>query len=69
MKEVTITSEYITLGQFLKFVGIIENGAYAKAFLQEQKVLINGVFDQRRGRKLYPNDQIEVLGRKYSIVK
>ena len=28
MKEIKITTEYITLGQFLKFVGIIDNGSY-----------------------------------------
>ena len=54
MKEIKITTEYITLGQFLKFVGIIDNGSYAKLYLQDNKVLVNGELEDRRGRKLYP---------------
>ena len=32
----------ITLGQFLKYVGIIDCGSYAKQFLLDNKVWING---------------------------
>ena len=39
--QINITTEYITLGQFLKFVGIIDCGSYAKQFLLENEVLIN----------------------------
>ena len=56
MEKVLIHSEYITLGQFLKFVGIIDCGSYAKQFLLENKVLINNEQDQRRGRKIYKGD-------------
>ena len=31
-----------------------------KWFLQENDVLINGELDNRRGRKLYPNDLVEI---------
>ncbi len=68
MKEVKITTEYIKLGQLLKFVGIIDNGSLAKVFLAENEVIINGERDDRRGRKLYPGDIIEVFNEKYTIV-
>ena len=68
MKEVKITTEYIKLGQLLKFVGIIDNGSLAKVFLAENEVIINGERDDRRGRKLYPSDIIEVFNEKYTIV-
>lgn len=68
MKEVKITTEYIKLGQLLKFVGIIDNGSLAKVFLAENEVIINGELDDRRGRKLYPGDIIEVFNEKYTIV-
>lgn len=68
MKEVKITTEYIKLGQLLKFVGIIDNGSLAKVFLAENEVIINGECDDRRGRKLYPGDIIEVFNEKYTIV-
>ena len=58
--EVFITSEYITLGQFLRFENIIESGGNVKFFLEEIPVYINNERDNRRGRKLYPGDVIVI---------
>lgn len=58
--EVFITSEYITLGQLLKFENIIESGGNVKFFLEEIPVYINNERDNRRGRKLYPGDVISI---------
>lgn len=69
MEKVSINSEYITLGQFLKYVGIIDCGSYAKQFLIENKVLINNEQDQRRGRKIYPGDVVRVLNKNYEVDK
>ena len=69
MEKISIHSEYITLGQFLKFVGVIDCGSYAKQFLLENKVLINNEQDQRRGRKIYPGDVVEVLKKRYEVDK
>ena len=55
-----LKTDYITLGQLLKIVDIISSGGQAKWFLQENDVLINGELDNRRGRKLYPNDLFEI---------
>lgn len=60
MKIIQLKSEYITLGQFLKVADCIQSGGEAKFFLQENTVFINGEQDQRRGRKLYSNDQVKV---------
>ena len=65
--EIKIKSEYIELGQFLKFVDIVQSGGEAKAFLTNNDVLINGEIDVRRGRKLRPGDKIEVNGNGYLI--
>lgn len=69
MEKIVINSEYITLGQFLKFVGIIDCGSYAKQFLLENDVLINNEQDQRRGRKIYPGDVVCVLNKRYEVDK
>lgn len=69
MEKIDIKSEYITLGQFLKYVGIIDCGSYAKQFLLENKVLINKEEDQRRGRKIYPGDVVKVLNKEYEVRK
>ncbi len=58
--EVFITSEYITLGQFLKYENLIESGGSVKFFLEEIPVFINGEQDNRRGRKLYTGDIVSI---------
>ena len=62
MTEIEIQTEYIALGQFLKLADCISTGGAAKFFLQETKIVINGEPDNRRGRKLYPGDLVEVAG-------
>lgn len=63
MKEkISIDTEYITLGQFLKLAEVIQSGGMAKWFLSEHDVFINGEQDQRRGRKLRSDDQVVIPG-------
>lgn len=68
MEEVKITSEYIKLGQFLKLTDIIDSGAQAKGFLEEVSVYVNNEFENRRGRKLYPGDIVEINKKLYKLV-
>lgn len=58
--EVFITSEFITLGQFLKFENLIESGGSVKMFLEDVPVYVNNQLENRRGRKLYPGDVIVI---------
>lgn len=60
MKKIVIHSGYIKLDQFLKLADCVSTGGMAKALLQEGYVQVNGVKEERRGRKLYPGDKIEV---------
>lgn len=60
MKKILIHSGYIKLDQFLKLSDCVSTGGMAKALLQEGHVLVNGEPEERRGRKLYPGDVIEV---------
>ncbi|ANS76413.1 RNA-binding protein [Paenibacillus yonginensis] len=62
MKQVKIHSEYIKLDQFLKLSDCVPTGGMAKALLQENLVKVNGEPEDRRGRKLYPGDRVEVEG-------
>ena len=70
MTEYKLSDEYITLGQLLKDLGIISTGGQAKYFLQDNDVLLNGELENRRGKKLYPDDivviadqdQIKIVG-------
>ena len=65
--EIIISTDYITLGQFLKLADIIQSGGEPKSFLAENKVEIDGIADNRRGRKLRGGEVIEILGQSYEI--
>ena len=67
MKEVNISTEYITPGQFLKLADIIQSGGEAKLFLLERDIIINGEIDSRRGRKLRDGDVIVVDNNEYVV--
>lgn len=68
MEKVSIYTDYVTLGQFLKIADIISSGGEAKVFLSENEVVINGETDNRRGRKLRNGDKVKVLNKEYLIV-
>ena len=59
--------EYITLGVLLKIAGIIDTGGHANYFLSDNVVLVNYEEDNRRGRKLYHGDNIQVQGQTFLI--
>ena len=60
MTNIKITTEYITLGQFLKLSHIAPSGGMVKAILRDYKISVNDVIEARRGKKLYPGDKISV---------
>lgn len=62
MKTITISTPYIKLDQFLKLSDCVPTGGMAKALLQDNAVTVNGEPEDRRGRKLYPGDKVEVEG-------
>ena len=58
---------FITLGVLLKITGIIDTGGQAKFFLSENTVLVNGEEENRRGRKLYHGDKIQVQNQTFLL--
>ncbi len=61
--------EYITLGQLLKAVGMVENGAEAKEVITAGEVMVNGETDTRRGRKLREGDTVLFDGTEIRVVR
>lgn len=59
-QEVEIYTETITLGQFLKWAGLVETGQQAKRVIQEGEVKLNGVVETRRGKQLQSGDIVEI---------
>ena len=66
--QIKINTEYITLGQFLKFANVVDSGSEAKFYLATHKILINKELDNRRGRKLRPGDIVEIENETYEII-
>ena len=62
LDQIKIKDEFITLGQFLKLADIISSGGQAKWFLQEYEVYVNEELEDRRGRKLYIGDEVDIPG-------
>ena len=46
------------LDQFLKLIGVVQTGGQAKMVIKSGKILVNGIVEKRRGRKLIDGDQI-----------
>lgn len=59
-KEIEIYTETITLGQFLKWAGLVETGQQAKAIIQEGEVQLNGIVETRRGKTLKTGDIVKL---------
>lgn len=60
--EIGIETEFITLGQLLKMTDTISSGGMAKWFLSEHEVFVNGELEDRRGKKLRPEDTVNIPG-------
>ena len=52
----------IRLGQFLKLANLVQDGFEAKIRILEGEVLVNGITDTRRGKKLKAGDRVEYAG-------
>ncbi len=59
---------YITLQQALKKYDLVDTGGHAKIVVQNGEVMVDGVVETRRGRKLYGGEKI-VYNKKVAIVE
>ena len=68
MITITIRTETIRLSQFLKLVDAVQDGVEAKIRIQAGLVLVNGMVEIRRGRKLKPGDRISYADQSYEVL-
>lgn len=66
--EIQINTEYIELGKFLKWAGIVSIGSEVKDFLLNNKILVNDELENRRGRKIYKGMIIKVNDEFFKII-
>ncbi|MGW8194004.1 MAG: RNA-binding S4 domain-containing protein [Desulforhopalus sp.] len=57
----------IRLGQFLKLANLVQDGLEAKILIQNGDILVNGLQEFRRGKKLYPDDTVSLGGKTWII--
>jgi len=69
MIEIQLREEFIKLGQALKAAGLVDSGVEAKIVITEGQVKVNGVVDERRGKKLIDGDKVEYNGETILIKK
>lgn len=63
VEDVPIGGEFIRLGQFLKFAGLLDSGGHVKDAITDGSVEVNGEVDRRRGRQLHLGDIVSFEGR------
>jgi ribosome-associated protein len=57
-RSIRLQGDYITLAQALKVAGLADTGGMAKMLVREGQWQVNGVAENRPGRKLRPGDRL-----------
>lgn len=69
MKEVSISTEFIKLDQFLKYIGVAETGGHSKEIIKNGEVKVNSEIALERGKKIRSGDVVEIYEKGTYIVK
>ena len=67
IEKVKISTEFIKLDQFLKWLAVVDSGSQAKQVILDGKVKVNDEVETRRGRKIYPECKIEIFDNIYVV--
>ena len=67
IEKVKISTEFIKLDQFLKWLAVVDSGSQAKQVILDGKVTVNDEVETRRGRKIYPECKIEIFDKIYVV--
>jgi ribosome-associated protein len=68
MRKVEITKEPVALFKILKFEGVASSGGAAKSIISDGQVLVNGLVETRKRKKIVSGDTIEFNGEKFEIL-
>ena len=67
IEKVKISTEFIKLDQFLKWIAVVDSGSQAKQVILDGKVKVNDEVETRRGRKIYPEYKVEIFDKIYVV--
>lgn len=68
MQTIQITRVPTELFKILKFEGIADNGGEAKSMIEQGQVLLNGVIETQKRKKIVSGDLIEVNQESFKII-
>jgi ribosome-associated protein len=68
MRKVEITKEPVALFKILKFEGVASSGGAAKSIISDGQVLVNGLVETRKRKKIVSGDTIEFNGEKIRLI-
>jgi len=69
MEKIVIHTDYIELDSLLKWANIAMTGGEAKEMIKSGLVLVNGILETRRKKKIYPGDRVEIVSGPALIVE
>ena len=67
MREIEISEEPIELYKILKFENMVDSGGEAKHVISEAAVLVNGMIETRKRKKIFSGDIVEFQGEKILV--
>ncbi len=67
-RTISVRAEPIELCQLLKFAGLTDSGGEAKQVISEGKVLLNGVTETQKRKKIMAGDKV-TYGKETLLVK
>ena len=67
IEQVKISTEFIKLDQFLKWLAVVDSGSQAKQVILDGEVKVNDEVETRRGRKIYPEYKVEIFDKIYVV--
>lgn len=68
MPEIQINREPVELYKILKFEGLASSGAEAKQMISSGLVLLNGVVELQKSKKIMAHDVLTIDSENYQIV-
>ena len=60
IEKIEVNTETIQLDQFLKWAGVLESGGQVKLMIEDETILVNGIVETARRKKLHDGDVVEI---------
>ncbi len=62
-----LEEEFVELYKILKFEGLVDSGGMAKQIIADGQVIVNGLVETRKRKKISSGDKIEYSGQSIDV--